>query len=109
MSESEFLARAEAALAAIESALDAADLDVEPSRAGNVLTLELADGSKIVINTQAPMEQIWVAAKSGAFHYAWREGEWRDTRDGSELFAALSRLLSALGGQLVVLRPHTGN
>jgi hypothetical protein len=50
------------------------------------------------------MQQVWVAGKSGAFHYA-REGDrWLDTRDGSELFAALSRLISAQGGEAVVLR-----
>lgn len=103
MTETEFLERAEAVLHSLESAVDAADLDIEVSRAGNVLTLELHDGSKVVVNSQAPMQQMWVAARSGAHHYAWDGGEWRDTRDGSELFAALSRIVSALGGTPVVL------
>jgi CyaY protein len=104
MTETEFLQHAEHTLGAIERAIDAAQVDVELSRSGNVLTLELADGSRIVINSQAPMQQIWVAARSGASHYAWANGAWFDTRNGSELFAALSRLLSAQGGELVVLR-----
>jgi CyaY protein len=103
-SESEFLARAEATLDAIEQAIEDVDADIEATRTGNVLTLELADGSKIVINTQAPTQQIWVAAKSGGYHYQWVDGQWRDTRDASELFAALSRVVSAQGGQPVVLR-----
>jgi CyaY protein len=102
MTESEFLERAENALRAVESAADAADIDIEVTRAGNVLTLELADGSRVVINSQAPMQQMWLAARSGAHHYAWVDGEWRDTRDGSELFAALSRIVSAEGGSPVV-------
>jgi len=48
------------------------------------------------------MKQLWVAARSGAHHYEWRDG-WRDTRDGSELFAALSRIVSALGGSAIVI------
>lgn len=104
MDESEFAAAAERTLAAIESAIEDCAADVEITRAGNVLTLELADGSKIVVNSQAPMQQIWVAARSGGFHYAWRDGAWRDTRDGTELFAALSRLVSAHSGTAVVLR-----
>ena len=104
MSESEFLELAEATLAAIERAVDAADIDIEASRAGNVLTLELANGSKVIINSQEPMQQVWVAGKSGAFHYARIGDRWLDTRDGSELFAALSRLISAQGGEAVVLR-----
>jgi CyaY protein len=104
INESEFLAAAERTLAAIEAAVEACDADIETTRAGNVLTLELADGSKIIVNSQAPMRQIWVAAKSGGYHYEWRDGAWRDTRDGSELFAALSRAVSAQGGVAVLLR-----
>lgn len=103
MTEAEFLQLAEQTLDAIEAALEATDADLETARAGNVLTLELADGSKVVVNSQAPMQQIWVAAKSGGFHYGRRGDAWVDTRDGSELFAALSRIVSAQGGQAVVL------
>lgn len=104
MSESEFQELAEATLAAIERAIDATDIDIEASRTGNVLTLELGNGSKVIINSQAPMQQMWTAGKSGAFHYARNDDQWVDTRDGSELFAALSRLISAQGGAAVVLR-----
>jgi CyaY protein len=104
MNEPEFLAAAERVLAAIEAALEACDADIDVTRAGNVLTLELVDGSRIVVNSQAPMRQIWVAARSGGFHYEWRDGSWRDTRDGAELFAALSRVISAQGGVPVLLR-----
>src|SRR5215203_288419 len=103
MSESEFIELAEATLAAIEHAVDASEVDIEAARAGNVLTLELHNGSKVVINSQAPMQQMWVAGKSGAFHYSRQGSQWMDTRDGSELFAALSRLISAQGGEAVVL------
>ena len=104
MSESEFQELAEATLAAIERAVDETEVDIEVSRAGNVLTLELGNGSKVVINSQAPMQQMWVAGKSGAFHYARSGDRWIDTRDGNELFTALSRLISAQGGEAVVLR-----
>ena len=103
MTETEFLERAEAVLRSLESAIDAVEGDIEITRAGNVMTLEVSDGSKIVVNSQAPMQQMWVAARSGAHHYAWDGSAWRDTRDGSELFAALSRIVSALGGVPIVL------
>jgi CyaY protein len=110
MTESEFLASAEAALDAIEAALeragDDAGLDIECSRSGNVLEIEFIDnGSKIIVNSQAPMQQLWVAARAGGFHYALRDGRWINTRDGSELFAELSKMTSAQGGTAVVLRP----
>jgi CyaY protein len=103
MTETEFLERADGVLRRLENAFDAAVGDIEVTRAGNVLTLELSDGAKIVINSQAPMQQMWVAARSGAHHYSWDGIVWRDTRDGSELFASLSRILSALGGTPIVL------
>ena len=108
MSESEFLALAEATLDAIEAALDRLNdqdlLDVECSRSGNVLQIEFIDnGSKIIVNSQAPMQELWVAAKSGGFHYKRVGPEWINTRDGSELFAALSGMASAQAGAPVVL------
>ena len=51
------------------------------------------------------MSQIWLASKSGAHHYALRDRAWIDTRDGTELFAVLSRVVSIESGQTVVLRP----
>jgi CyaY protein len=110
MSESEFLAAAEAALDAIEMGMeragDAADVDLECSRSGNVLEIEFIDqGSKIIVNTQAAMHEIWVAARAGGFHYRIADDQqWKDTRDGSELFAALSRLASAQAGAILHLK-----
>lgn len=102
MNESEFTERAEATLKAIEDAIDATGADIEIARTGNVLTLEIGADARVVVNTQAPMRQIWVAARSGAHHFEWNGGVWRDTRDGSELFAALSRIASALGAPIVL-------
>ena len=108
MSESEFLAQAEATLHQIEAAFDRLNdadlLDVECSRSGNVLEIEFIDnGSKIIVNSQAPMREMWVAAKSGGFHYKQAGGQWVNTRDGSELFAALSTMASLQAGAPVVL------
>jgi CyaY protein len=103
MTESEFNERAEAALRALELAIDAVDAGIDCSRSGGVLTLELENDTKVVVNTQLPTRQIWVAARSGGYHFGYDGQKWRDTRDGSELFAALSRLLSTQGGRAVVL------
>jgi CyaY protein len=110
MTESEFLAMAEATLDGIEAALERAsavsELDVECSRSGNVLEIEFIDsGSKIIVNSQAPMQEIWVAAKSGGFHYKCEDGHWMNTRDKSELYSALSKMVSEQGGVELDLRP----
>ncbi|MDR6586242.1 iron donor protein CyaY [Herbaspirillum sp. BH-1] len=110
MTESEFLDLADATLNAIETALedacDASELDVECSRSGNVLEIEcIGNGSKIIINSQAPMQEMWLAARSGGFHYKFDGQHWLNTRDGSEFYATLSAVVSSQAGVPVTLQP----
>ena len=104
MTESEFETLAGAALAALESAFEAGapDADVQAKGAG-MLEIEFDDGSKMVINRHGAAREIWVAARAGGFHFRHDGAAWRDTRDGSELFAAVSRLASQQAGSPVVL------
>lgn len=109
MGEHEFLDLAEATLDKIETGLDALNdedlLDVECKRSGNVLEIEfIYNGSKIIVNSQAAMQEMWVAAKSGGFHYKHEGGKWVNTRDKTELFAALSKLVSEQAGTAVKLK-----
>ena len=106
MTDTEFESLADAALAAVERSLERAnlDLDVLP-KDGGVLEIEFADGSKVIVNRHAAAREIWVAAKSGGFHFRRVDHAWRDTRDGTELFAALSKIVSAQGGTPVILAP----
>jgi CyaY protein len=108
MSETEFLDLAQSTLDAIESALDRLNdedvIDVECKRSGNVLEIEFIDnGSKIIVNSQAPLQEMWVAARAGGYHYKRVGAEWRNTRDDSELFASLSQLASSQGGATVTI------
>ena len=94
MDETEFEALAEAALKRIEAALeqDTTDADFE-LKEGGILEVELADGAKLIVNKHRAAREIWVAARSGGFHFRWDGAGWRDTRSGEELFAAFARLL----------------
>jgi CyaY protein len=96
MNDSEFNALADSVLAQIERGLEecGADLDFFLASAG-VLEIEFADGSKIVVNRQCAAKEMWVAARSGGFHFRWDGVVWRDTRSGEELLKALSALVSA--------------
>lgn len=104
MNETEFDRLSGRVLAEIEQRLEAcaADLDFELA-AGGVLEIEFADASKIIVNRHAAAQEIWVAAKAGGFHFRHDGAVWRDTRDGGELFAKLSRLSSAQAGEAVDL------
>ncbi|ABV38735.1 frataxin family protein [Shewanella sediminis HAW-EB3] len=69
---------------AIEQAIDEQDADIDIDASGNVLQLEFPDTSKIVINKQEPLHQIWVATKFGGYHFSFVEGRWIDERNGGE-------------------------
>jgi CyaY protein len=105
MNDTEFESLAAKALARVEAAMEESGLDADIElKEGGVLEIEFANGSKIVVNRHAAAREIWIAARSGGFHFRWDGAAWRDTREGSELFAALSKLVSAQGGQPVLLR-----
>ena len=104
MDEREFEALAGATLARIERALDESGIDADLElKEGGVLELEFGNGSKIIVNRHGAAREIWVAARSGGFHFRWDGSAWRDTRDGTELFASLSKLVSAQTGTGVIL------
>jgi len=105
MTSSEFDSLADAMLERIARAVEetGADCDCEPKGSG-VLELEFADGSRIVVNRHSAASQIWVAARSGGYHFRWNGSDWVDTREGGELLAALSKLVSEQSGRAVVLR-----
>ena len=104
--DSEFEKRADATLAALERAIEASALEADvQSKGSGMLEIEFENGSKMVINRHGAAREIWVAAKSGGFHFRYDGAAWRDSRDGTELFAALSRLVSAQSGVAVLLRP----
>jgi CyaY protein len=104
MAPSEFEALAERTLEQVRAALEASAIDADVEAKGDgVLEIAFEDDSKMIINRHAAAKEIWVAARAGGFHFRWDGAAWRDTRDGAELFAALSRLVSAQGGAPVVL------
>ena len=107
MEESAFNALAEAELARIETALEAcgADIDIEP-KPGGILELEFDNGSKMIINRHTAAREIWVAAKSGGFHFRFQGESWVNTRDGRELWAMLADLVAAQNDQPVQLNPQ---
>ena len=103
--ESAFIALTDRVLETIGTALDAADNDLDWSENDGVLTIECADGSRVIVNRHLPNRELWVAARSGGFHFRAEGGAWRDTRSGEELATALERLLRSQGDAVVRLPP----
>jgi CyaY protein len=97
MNETDFHRSVDAALGRIERSLDDSGLDVDLE--AGILTVTCPDSSRVIVNRQTPNREIWVAARSGGFHFRMKDGEWRDTRSGEELFASLTRVLREQGGE----------
>ena len=110
MTDLEFMDRAEALLSAVESSCDdindASEADLDNQRTGGMITLTFRNRSQIVINLQKPLHEVWLATRSGGYHYRWVESAWRDTKGEGEFFEQLSRDATAQAGQSVVFRPR---
>ncbi|MGB8855589.1 MAG: iron donor protein CyaY [Burkholderiales bacterium] len=107
MTETDFNRQVDGVILKIEAALDAADADLDYETVGGILEIECADGSRIIVNRQTPNREIWVAAKSGGFHFRAENGRWIDTRDGRELGAALETIIFSQSGEKIVIKLTT--
>ena len=106
MTDLDYLDRAEALLAAVESCCDRineeTDADVDNQRVGRMVTMTFEDGSQIVVNLQKPLQEVWLAARAGGFHYRFDGQAWRDSKGSGEFFADLSRYASQQAGRQLV-------
>ncbi len=109
MTDLEFLDRAESLLQVLEERCDAlnerSDVDIDNQRVGGMVTLTFPNRSQIIVNLQKPLHEVWMAARSGGYHYRWVDGRWQDTKDRSEFFESLTRDASAQSGTALDFRP----
>ncbi len=109
LTDSEYLTRTAAVLDSIEVAVDRwlqSDLiDIDSHRTGGLLELSFPNGSKIVLNTQPPLHELWLAARAGGFHFKHASGHWLDTKDGRDFFDVLSSCATSQAGAAVQFSP----
>lgn len=102
MNDTEFMDRAENLLRSVELCCDAlnekTDADIDNQRVGGMITLAFPNHSQIIINLQKPLHEVWLAARSGGYHYKFSDGQWRDTKGQGEFFESLSRYASEQAG-----------
>lgn len=103
LSAADYAALTSAVLSSVEATTDRwledGVIDIDSHRTGGLLELTLPNHSKLIVNTQPPLQELWLAAKSGGFHFKWVDAKWRDTKDGREFFDVLSICASAQAGQ----------
>ncbi|MCY9827805.1 iron donor protein CyaY [Vibrio chagasii] len=86
MNETEFHQLVDIQMQNIEEAIDDSEADIDYEVTGNVMTLEFENRSQIIINRQEPMKEIWLASKSGGFHFKLVDDKWTCSKTGMELF-----------------------
>jgi CyaY protein len=102
MNDTEYLDRAEALLQKVEIACDlindTTDADIDNQRVGGMVTMTFSNGSQIIVNLQKPLQEIWLAARAGGFHYKFDGAQWMDTKGQGEFFTRLNECASAQSG-----------
>jgi CyaY protein len=103
LSDHEYQRLSAALLAGIEAQVDRwlqdDVIDIDAARTGGLLELAFPNGSKIIVNTQPPLQEIWLAARAGGYHFRHQGGEWIDTKDGREFYDRLNECSSAQAGK----------
>ncbi len=103
MTDPDYMDRAEALLRRVETSCDRlndeTDADLDNQRVGGMITITFSNGSQIIVNLQKPLQEVWMAARSGGFHYKFDGAQWMDTKGHGEFFAHLARCASEQAGQ----------
>ncbi|MGV3591647.1 MAG: iron donor protein CyaY [Gammaproteobacteria bacterium] len=104
MTDAEFLTTYKATLAHIEECAERAivddDAEIDYESANDMLTLSFADGSVAILSRQSAIQQLWLAARSGGFHFAYDEPQarWVCTVNGRTLPDMLGEICFEQGG-----------
>ena len=102
MTDTQFLDQAELLLKTVEQACDrlndATDVDIDNQRVGGMVTLTFPNASQIIVNLQKPLHEVWLAARSGGYHFRFDGTKWQDTKGQGEFFANLQRCASDQAG-----------
>ncbi|CAB0151526.1 Protein CyaY [Pseudidiomarina piscicola] len=103
MQDHDYHELAEATILAIEEAFEQTGIDIDSESSGDLLELTFPNSTKMVINKQPPLQQLWVATKFNGHHFEYRDGQWIDNRTGAELWSLLSEAGSKQAEQTIML------
>lgn len=103
MNENEFNDLVDETLTAIEDGADNCDADIDCEFAGGILTLKFEDGSAMIFSRQSATQELWLAAKSGGFHFVWQGSDWHCSKTGETLAAKVAACSLAQGGEALII------
>ena len=102
MNDSEFQQLADQLYQKIEDSIEESGADVDYDQNGGLLTLEFENRTKLIINRQQPLHQIWLATLENGHHYDYKAGKWIDDRSGDEFLTFLSAAIFKQSKEKVV-------
>ena len=102
MNDSEFQQLADLLYQKIEDDIEESQADIDYDQNGGLLTLEFENRSKLIINRQQPLHQIWLATLENGHHYDYKTGKWIDNRSGEEFLGFLSKAIFKQSKERVV-------
>jgi CyaY protein len=109
MTDTQFLDQAERLLQTVESCCDRlndqTDADIDNQRVGGMITLSFPNASQIIVNLQKPLQEIWLAARSGGYHFRFDGKSWQDSKGQGEFFALLTRCANEQSGSVLSFMP----
>jgi len=84
----------------VETAIQDADADMDYEAGNDMLTLSFNNRSVAIISRQSAICQLWVAARSGGFHFEYdpAAGNWICTVNGQALPDMLQEICLQQGG-----------
>lgn len=106
MNDSEYHQLADELLIQLQDAVDEVEFDLDYEAAGGIVEIMFPNGTKIIINKQAPLHQIWVATKFNGHHFEYQDGKWIDNRGGSELWQLINEAATKQAGEAISLVPQ---
>jgi CyaY protein len=100
LTEAQFHGLVDDVQSVVEDAFDDSDLDVDLENSGGVLTIRFENKSQLILSRQPALSQLWVAARSGGFHFNYDQAQsiWTCQGTGESLGALLQRATAEQGG-----------
>ncbi len=103
MNDSEYNLLSDEILLAVEEAIEDCGVDIDYEGVGGLLTLTFLNTTKIIINKQAPLQEIWIATKFNGHHFQFIDNQWFDKRGGKEFWQFLSSAVSIQADTAITL------
>ncbi|ERO62861.1 iron donor protein CyaY [Pseudomonas piscis] len=95
LTEARFHDLVDATQQALEDIFDESDLDIDLESSAGVLTVKFDNASQVIFSRQEPLRQLWLAARSGGFHFDYDEESerWVCDKSAEQLSEMLERIV----------------